>query len=130
MSVTLLKPSGESVRHRTIREFVQAWAHQFPGEASEVSTFLKEQTSQQINSSGKWRAGGDGYFKVSFPSQLWHGLRLMIKRGLPGDPPFGYDDSDIQVVVKHFPDLVGGKNSGSPRKKDYRKRTLLKTDGK
>ncbi len=126
LTVEFLKPDGVSVRHKLIKEIITHWVQNAPGMAREISRFLKEQTSQQIHSSGKWRTTGDGYYKISLPAPLFYTMRMIFKRVLPDEPVFAHTDDDIVFMMKEFPDLIGGKNMDTVRKKkDYRKKTKL-----
>lgn len=126
MTVELLKPDGIPVRHKLIKEIITHWVQQAPGMAKEISRFLKDQTEQQIHKSGKWRTTGDGYYKISLPSPLFHTMRMIFKRVLPEEPPFAQTDDDVIVMMREFPDLVGGKNLDViQKKKDYRKKTKI-----
>lgn len=133
MPVELLKPSGENVRHRVIREVIQDLIHEFPQEMREVAEYMRLHTAQQINpKTGKWRkseGAADGYFKISYPQIFMDVLRPIMREILPDEPLFADDDDDLFFVMKEFPDLIGGKNMAPPKaKKDYRTRSLIYTD--
>lgn len=127
---TLLKPSGEPLRHKIMRETVQALCQAYPEEMEEVAKVMREQTARQFDpKTGKWATETDAscYFKVSFPQVFMDVLRPVMRRLLPDEPPFADDDADLIFLMREFPDLLaGGKSLQAPRRKDHRPHTQIK----
>lgn len=134
MPIELLRPDGEKVRHKVIREIVQDLIREYPVEMKEVGDYMALHTAQQINpKTGKWReqdgVKAEGYFKISYPQIFMDVLRPIMREILPDEPLFAECDDDLFFLMREFPDLIGGKNMAEPEaKKDYRKRTTLYTD--
>ena len=126
MAVTLHKPDAESVRYKVMRDIIKFWLEYNPREARDCADAIRMLYKNQLShKTGKWREGGDGYFRVAFPQELMLRCRLVFKKVLPDEPPFGHDDDDILFMMKEFPDLVAGTIDKPRPKKDFRKKTKI-----
>lgn len=104
-------------RERTIELTIEAWIRSVPvSYTAVVSKYLHEITKVE-HSGGKWRSKA-GFCKLRLPADLFHCLRQVFNAHLPGQPPFGTDDSDIRYLYTKFPKLVpGGPRSGKGRER-------------
>ena len=134
MSVEIMPT--EPARYRFMREVLKLMIALRPREMREAAEELKRTMQAQIDpKTGRWRneTQANMHYKVSFPSIFMHVLRPLMKRFLPGEPPFAQDDSDLHWLHREFPQLVGGPGfaeAAEAEKKDHRPRTQLWTDGK
>lgn len=116
-TVVIPSPADARERRRLIVETINAWGRTAPRwYVTAIVTYLHDITAVEHNQ-GAWR-NKEGYCKLRLPAELFHCFRKVFNQHLPGQPPFGSDDSDIVQLYTLFPKLLpGGVRSGKGRKR-------------
>lgn len=97
-----------NARRVLIRSTCQRWIDRNPRWAKKCAWFLQNITKVEHNG-GQWRHA-NALCKVRMPQDLFLYLRGAFDMGMPFEPSFGDDDSDIYVLYTEFPMLMPDPN--------------------